>query len=113
MDAEQAAYRCATIGYLTDPSSETTVPVGVVLWNAGTGWWRIRVPQQDGALPYSREPLAPWSEAWWEQVRRLMQFTIRMGPAQIVDCRDPEREIEALFEGLVRPRRGQTTSGRR
>src|SRR5207249_2482890 len=62
------------------------------------GWLR------SGELPYSTGPVEPFSDDWWERIRDLMQFSVRLGPARPIDCQDPEREIESLFEALVQPR---------
>jgi hypothetical protein len=127
----RSAYSFATVRYLVDPKRGIDLPVGIVLWNQADHWLRFRGPKENeringvpgatvrshlesaqaqiegwlrrGELPYATERLAPLSDAWWDHVRRLMQFSVRIGPVQPVDCRHPEEEIETLFEALVQP----------
>jgi hypothetical protein len=118
--------------YLVDAKRDVSVPLGITLWNSEHGRLWIRLPQEgesvDGAstrqargyaalvrdkilgwhrlgeLPYQTEALEPLSDAWWEQVRRLLQWRVRLGPIRSVTCRDPEQEIERLYETWVQPR---------
>ena len=122
---------CIILRYLVDPEREITVPIGIVLSDEATGSLRFRLPgegeavagiclatarpylemaraqieawQRAGTLPYAREPLAPLSPAWWEQVRGLMQGRVRLDPPRPIDCRCPEAEIEALYRAWVQP----------
>jgi hypothetical protein len=124
-------YSCTTLRYVVDAKRDVTLPVGVVIWNQQEKWLRFRLPKEGeridgvaiataapyldvarsqiegwlhhGKLPYAREALRPLSDAWWDQVRRLLQWRIRVGPVQPIDCRQPEEEIEALYEALVQP----------
>src|SRR5687767_15092340 len=110
----RSTYSFTTIRYLVDPKRGVDLPVGIVLWNQEGDGLRFRLPKEneqiDGVpldtirhhleaaqaqilgwlqrreLPYDREALKPLSEAWWDHVRRLMQFSIRVGPVQPVDC---------------------------
>lgn len=121
----------AVLRYLVDPVRDVTVPLGIVLWSPEHGQLWLRLPRDgervDGAstrqargyarlvrdkilgwrrlgeLPYQTEALVPLSDAWWEQVRCLLQWRIRLGPVRSVTCRDPETEIERLYEAWVRP----------
>jgi hypothetical protein len=130
----RSTYSCATMRYLVDARREVTVPAGIVLWNWGGGQIWFRLPREDeripdvpiatarpfleGAkaqiegwlrrreLPYSGAPVEAFSDQWWEQIRGLMQFSVRLSRAQPIDCQHPEVEIEALFEALVQPRVG-------
>ena len=124
---------CAVLRYLTDPARGITVPVAVLLWDRESGHVRFRLPEpdeaikgvrvpsilpfvqaaklqieswaRDGELPYSSETLEPLSDAWWEHVRKLMQFAVRLDPPQQVECARPDEEVEALFQALVQPRK--------
>jgi len=59
---------------------------------------KIEAWHRSGELPYATEPLAPLSEAWWDQARKLMAFRVQIGAVQTIDCTRPEDEIETLFE---------------
>jgi hypothetical protein len=126
-------YSYAVLRYLTDSQREITVPLGVILWSADQGRLCFRLPRQHeeivgapaaqarayaeiarskiqgwyelGRLPYQKEPLAPLSDAWWEAVRALLQWRVRLGPVRVVTCYDPEQELESLYEALVQPLR--------
>src|SRR2546430_1533420 len=123
------SYNYAVIRYLSDAERGITVPVGIVLCNTDQGSLQFRFPNEDeripeiplataqpflqlaqakieawhksGELPYAAEPLAPLSEAWWEQVRKLMAFRVQIGAVQTIDCIRPEDEIETLYEAVV------------
>jgi hypothetical protein len=122
---------CIILRYLMDPEREITVPIGIALSDEATGSLWFRLPREgeavagvclatalpylemardqiegwlrSGTLPYALEPLPPLSVAWWNQVRRLMQWRVRLDPPRPIDCRRPEEEIEALYTAWVRP----------
>jgi hypothetical protein len=130
---ENSAYSCATLRFLVDAEREITVPVGVILWSAEEGriWFRLPregerikdVPlaaacstldlvrsQIEGwhrleQLPYAKDTLQPLSAAWWNQVRRLLQWSVRLGPTSVLDVEDPQEELEALYRRVVKPAR--------
>jgi hypothetical protein len=58
-----------------------------------------------GELPYCADPPPPLSDRWWEHARRLLKFSVRLETPRALDCRDPERELESLFDALVQPKR--------
>jgi hypothetical protein len=127
----RSVYSCATLRYLLDAGREITVPVGVILCSPEEGkmWFRLPgdaeriagVPLREaradldlvrsqiegwhrlGRLPYAKEPLEPLSVAWWEQVRGLLQWSVRLGPVQALAGGDPEAVLEALYERTVEP----------
>jgi hypothetical protein len=124
-------YSCATLRYLVDPQREITIPVGVILWSEQQNrlWFRLPLEGEsvDGApgaqvrgylgiarekiegwhrlgeLPYQTEQRPPLSAGWWEEVRRLLQWRVRLGSVWSLVCSDPEIEIERLYQALVRP----------
>ncbi len=132
MESLYSTYSCATLRYLTDADRGVTVPVGVILWENNGAWYRIRLPEPEehvvgippvkaqpylelvksqiegwikqGDLPYDQEALKPLSHAWWQHVEKLLRFTVRIDGIRIIDCQDPEDEIETLFEAIVQPR---------
>jgi len=107
------------------------VPVGVILSDQEGGriWFRLPHAEEEiegvslpaampyldmarvqieawarhGTLPYACESLPPLSAEWWGQVRRLMQWRVRLDPALPIDCHAPEAELELLYGALVRP----------
>ena len=125
------SYRSAVMRYLVDRRRGVEVPVGLVLWNEKANALKFRLPEQGetvdgadspaassymlaavakirewagtGSIPYATGPLEPLSDAWWEQVRRLMRFNVRIGPSHHVDLRDPDVEMDLLFEAVVQP----------
>jgi hypothetical protein len=135
------SFNYAVIRYLSDAERGITVPVGIALCNTDQGSLQFRFPSQDeripevllataqpflqlteakirawhqnGELPYATEPLAPLSEAWWDQVRKLMTFRVQIGTVQTIDCIRPEDEIETLYEAVVHPQVSQRVSRRR
>jgi hypothetical protein len=59
------------------------------------GWLRL------GELPYQVEPHPPLHEGWWEQARRLLQWRVRLGSSQSLVSRDPEADLEQLYQAVV------------
>jgi hypothetical protein len=130
-EASYSADSCTILQYLVDVERDLTVPVAVVLSSQEHGRLWFRVPQEDeridalplstarpylemariqiekwleeGTLPYALAPLTPLSTAWWEHVRRLMPWRVRVGPTRTIDCLYAEEEIERLYEFWVRP----------
>jgi hypothetical protein len=126
-----SGYSGAALRYLVDAAREVTMPVGVLLWSQTSQqiWFRLpregeRVEGVDlataqpflvaaqekiegwhrlGRLPYAKGPLEPLSVAWWEQVRGLFQWSVRLGPVHSLVGNDPEAELEALYERTVEP----------
>jgi hypothetical protein len=126
-----STYSCATLRYLVDPGREITIPAGVILWSQPENRLWFRLPREGealdgvpaaqarayleiirekiegwrrlGELPYQTAPLLPLSAAWWEEVRRLLQWRVRLGPIQPLVCHNPEAELEGLYEALVQP----------
>jgi hypothetical protein len=131
-----SAYSCATLRFLVDGKRDVSLPVAVVIWSMELNrlWFRQPEPgeridgvsvatvlpylkmvksqiegwHRDGALPYAKTSLVPLSPDWWEGVRALMQWSVRLGPGQPIDCVRPEEEIEALYEALVKPKTSDT-----
>jgi hypothetical protein len=119
--------------YLVDAERDMAIPVAIVLSHQETGrlWFRLLYEDEQiagaslgemmpylelardqiaawhraGTLPYAHEALAPLSTAWWAQVRRLMQWRVRLDPTRPIDCRCAEEEIERLYEAWIRPSR--------
>ncbi len=126
-----SGYKCATLRYLVDATRGIDVPIGVALWSAERRWLQFRLPKEGERvedvtapaastyllqakaqiegwlrrddLPYAKDRPDALSDPWWEHVRRLMRFSVRLGPLQPVDCEQPETEIETLYEALVQP----------
>jgi hypothetical protein len=125
------SYRYTVIRYLVDADRDVSVPIGIALSNPEENFLLFRLPQegervsdvptaaaklvvelartkiehwlQTGEVPYAKQPLVPLSDAWWDQVRKLMQFRVRIGSVQPIDCQRSEEEIETLYEAIVKP----------
>jgi hypothetical protein len=61
------------------------------------GWLQLR------ELPYQTEPPPPLSDGWWELVRRLLQWRVRLGSIHSLVSRDPEADLEQLYQTFVQP----------
>lgn len=133
--------RYAVFRFVTDPDRDVSVPVGVAIWGSDPSSLRIRLPAtterfkgmsasevipflsllksqiegwlKRGEVPYQAEPLVPLSEVWWEHVRRLMQFRVRIDEPRPMECISPDREIEALYEAVAKPRQPRSQRKRR
>src|SRR5688500_7685218 len=103
---------CVTLRWVLDERG-VTVPAGVILSDpyerrlsfrlpaeheridgllAGSALPYLRAAQAQiegwlrrGELPYETEPIEPLSEPWWEHVRKLMRFRVRIDPPRPVD----------------------------
>lgn len=130
-EASCSADRCIILRYLVDVEREMTAPVGIVLSNQDEGRLWFRLPREgeevegipiSTAIPYlemARDQIEAWSRGtslpytpasptplsaeWWEQVRRLMPWAVRLDPVRTIDCRTADEEIESLYEFYVRP----------
>jgi hypothetical protein len=130
-----SSFSYAVIRYLADIERDVTVPVGIILCNAERQWLQFRLPRpeeripevslataqpllqlaeakiqrwlQSGDVPLADHASPPLTEAWWEQVRNLMAFRVRLGEVQAIDCLRPEEEIDTLFEAIVHPQVSQ------
>ena len=54
--------------------------------------------------------LSPTDDGWWRHVAKLLQHQIWLSDPKPIDCRDPDAEIEPLYEAIVsanRPLRAQ------
>jgi hypothetical protein len=134
MQSEVAiSFSYAIFSVLVDESRGQWVAVGVVLWSPERRWMRMRLageketlkgldPQKDwplvrmvhdqvqrwietGRLPHAAEPMAPYEDRWWRHVRELLVHRVRLSEPRPIDCRDPEQELEPLYEAVVAPHR--------
>ena len=113
-----------------DGPDETT-PVGVVAWNSAEDWYGSRwlatgetIAGIDSAtrsfmrivrnhinrwadaraVPYEPAPVEPTTGRFWKAVAEILSTAIRLDPPRPMDpMDDPAREIEALFQAVVRP----------
>lgn len=55
-------------------------------------------------VPYEPVPVEPTTELFWKAVSEILSTAIRLDPPRPMDpMDDPAREIEALFQAVVRP----------
>jgi hypothetical protein len=121
----------AAFSFETNSLGMLVVPVGVALWSPEKRWVGIRLVrenerlagfdadrhlpfvrlveekiqrwQQTGKLPYQESPIPPFDDRWWRHVRELLVHQIRLSEPRPIDCREPEAEIEVLYESVVGP----------
>jgi hypothetical protein len=123
----------AIFSFVLDPARETTIPVGVALWSPERRWVQVRLMGEKekltgfkkaehfpfvqlvrekvqhwidtGVLPYAEGPLAPFEDRWWRHVKDLLIHRVRLSDPRPIDCRDPDQELEPLYEAVVAPHR--------
>lgn len=125
-----SGYSGAVLRYLVDSAREVTVPAGVLLYDEDQGrlWFRLQREgeriacvemaarsflaatkatiegwQRSGNPPYAKARLVPLSNAWWDHVRGLLQWSVRLGPVWALAGGNPEEELEAFYERAVQP----------
>ncbi|MBI1915621.1 MAG: hypothetical protein HYS12_12950 [Planctomycetes bacterium] len=59
----------------------------------------------NGVLPYAEGPIAPFEDCWWRHVKELLIYRVRLSEPRPIDCRDPQQELEPLYEAVVAPNR--------
>lgn len=134
-----STYSYAVFRYVTEPERDISVPIGVGLWRTNGGEPLMRFLAEDetvrgasgsearqfiaatenqirewirtGQLPYDTENTHPCSGAWWEILRSLLEFRIRVSAPMAIDCVDPAAEIEPLYQAVVdaEPQSGHAT----
>jgi hypothetical protein len=60
---------------------------------------------ETGQLPYAEGHLPPYEDRWWRHVRDLLIHRVRLSEPRPIDCREPEQELEPLYESVVAPHR--------
>ena len=130
---EAASYSYAVFSLLTDETRGQSVPVGVALWSPQRRWAKVRLlgakerltgfnPKehaplvrligdkvehwiQTGRLPYAEPQVPHYDDRWWRHARELLIHRVRLSEPRPIDCRDPEEELEPLYESVVAPHR--------
>ena len=127
-------YNYSVFTFVADEARGTAVPVGVALWGSSPDAVRIRLASQDepikglrsdaspylqlissqlnewmrrGHLPYAAGLMSPNTERWWSHLNQLLTHRIRVSPPHAIDCRNPDEDLELLFEALVKPERNE------
>ena len=123
------SFSYAVFTFQVDTARAVTVPIGVALWSPEKQWVKVRLVHQDerlkqfnatehypfvslveqkidqwvsaGSLPYSEGPVAPFVDDWWKTVRELLVHRVRLSEPRPIDCRNPEEELEPLYESIV------------
>lgn len=115
-----------------DDSGIVTIPVGVALWSPDSQWVGLRFVKESEKLPrfsadhfpyislveakihqwidtrklpFSDAELEPSCTDWWNHARELFIHRVRLSEPRPIDCREPEQELETLFEAVVSPQR--------
>lgn len=127
-----ACNKYATFRFVADSERGVTIPIGVAVWGSDTSSLKIRFPKKgdrfDGAdvnkvlpylevvktqieswlknsyVPYQQEALEPLSDAWWDQVRKLLRFKVRVDEPKPIECVRPDLELESLYEAVAKPK---------
>ena len=124
------AFSYAILSFVKDTMRGTSVPVGVALWSPSPEFFRIHVINEGErtkglplrampfiqltkekllnwmkreALPYSTSSLKPSTSEWWRHASRLLTHNLRISEPRSIECRNPEEEIELLYEAVVAP----------
>ena len=125
------SFSYAVFSFVTDPPRDVIVPIGVALWSPVRRWAELRVVTEQeqvtgfdsneflpfvrlvesklknwmtsGKLPYSEKAVAPFTDDWWRHARELLIHRVRLSEPRAIDCRDPDRELERLYETIVAP----------
>ena len=108
------------------------MPIGVAIWGNDISSLKIRFPKSgerltgistkdaqiyleivkrqlydwlsSDSLPYAKDLMVPLSEEWWDHVRKLLQFKVRVDEPKSIECIDPDIEIDFLYEAAVKPK---------
>ena len=130
---EAISFSYAVFSLIHDETRGQSIPVGVALWSLQYRWVKVRLlgekerlvgldPQahfplirlmrdkvdhwiQTGRLPYAEPHIPPYDDRWWRHVRDLLIHRVRLSEPRPIDCRDPESELEPLYESVVAPNR--------
>jgi Protein of unknown function (DUF3037) len=131
MEKMSRSFSYSILTYVVDELTQTSVPVGVVLWAEATKETRIRIAEsnerikglkpsslpflqlakgkiegwlsQPNRLSYAPAGLIGGSDAWWRHVSKLLVHSIRLSEPRAIDCIDPDKEVELLYEAVVGP----------
>jgi hypothetical protein len=128
-----STFSYSVFSFVSDDARETSIPIGVALWSAQQRWWRVRFLQQGERLsrfnmkenfpfvtliqgklnqwmqkgiPYEGTKHEAFENAWWKSAKNWLIHRIRLSDPRPIDCIDPDREIEPLYESVVSPGRG-------
>ena len=116
----------------TDEQRGDTTPVGVVAWDSMRSWFGTRVLDAEesisgvpawsrkfvtithqqlarwadaSSVPYEPEAAPPSTDRFWRAASEILSTSVRLDPPRAMDpMKEPEQELEALFEAIVRPR---------
>lgn len=130
---EAVSFSYAIFSFVIDETRGQTLPVGVVLWSPEQRWMDMRMVEQKeklkgldpnadwplvhlvqdqvrcwvetGRLPHAVAPTAPYDDRWWRHVRELLVHRVRLSEPRPIDCRDPDQELDPLYEAVIAPHR--------
>ena len=132
------SFSYCTIRYVIDTIRDISIPVGIVIWNAESGFMKIRLADNkdklDGfnykeaalhlrsferelniwkdtnELPYGKNETKVLSLEWWNHVAKLLSFKVMITDSHPLESINPELEAELLFEAAVKPRVSKHTN---
>jgi len=129
---ESRSFSYGVFSLITDEMRGTSIPVGVVLWTRNEDLPKIKLARESdhikgldqfayhyihqmhgqlnewitsGELPYRNQTTRSKSDEWWRHVRSLLVHKLRMSEPRPIDCKNPDDELEPLYEAVVGPRR--------
>lgn len=124
------SFNYSIFNFVTDSMKGTSVPVGVALWSPYPEFCKIRLIKEGektrglppralpfiqlteekisewmktGAIPYAKGELNPANSEWWRHVSRLLIHNLRVSDPRPIECRNPDDELELLYEAIVAP----------
>jgi len=123
----------AIFSFALDPARGTTIPIGIAMWCPEFRWVKIRLLEETeqltgfnkaehypfvrlarekvagwlatGSLPYAGGSIPAFEDRWWRHVKELLIHRVRLTEPRPIDCRDPDQELEPLYEAVVAPNR--------
>jgi hypothetical protein len=129
------SYSYAVLTFQIDDAGAVAVPIGVALWSPERQWAKFRMVEEGerlrqfnsrenyplvrfvrqklekwlstNKLPYSEGPMTPYVDDWWRHVRDLLIHQVRLSEPRSIDCRNPDEELEPLYEAIVSSHRSR------
>ena len=126
------SYRYVVLRYVYDARRELSVPAGVIVWGGPEGEVTFRtlaneerIPELKGhdagfflddtvrrirhwldekQLPFAETQPSPLSDDWWLLAKRILHHRVQLSPPMPLECLDPEKETDLLFDAVVAPR---------
>ena len=130
--SEPIVHGYSVLRVTTDEQRGDTIPVGVAAWDSVRSWFGMRVLDAEekisgvpawsrkfvtithqqlerwadaSSVPYEPEPASPATDHFWRAASEILSTSVRLDSPRAMDpMKEPDEELEALFEAIVRPR---------